>query len=133
MTISSTFFPHKDIHKYTWKSPDGSTLNQIHHVVIDKRFKSSFSDVRSYQGADCDSDHFSVIANFRIKLKKVQKTNNIIPKYNLEKLKEEGENKKYIESLTEKLRPYQTDNLETSDRWIIIRNTITEAPKKNTR
>lgn len=41
---------------------------------------------------------------FRIKLKKVQKTNNRIPKYNLEKLKEEGENQKYIESLTEKLK-----------------------------
>jgi len=77
MTISSTLFPHKDFHKYTWKSPDGNTFNQIYHVnpssAIDKRFKSSISDIRSFRGADCDSDHFLVIAKFRIKLKKVQK------------------------------------------------------------
>uniref|UniRef100_A0A2S2QMB7 Craniofacial development protein 2 n=1 Tax=Sipha flava TaxID=143950 RepID=A0A2S2QMB7_9HEMI len=130
MTISSTFFPHKDIHKYTWKSPDGNTFNQIDHVVIDKRFKSSISDIRSYRGADCDSDHFLVITKFRIKLKKVQEANNRIPKYNIEKLREEGENQKYVESLTEKLRANQTDKLETSGKWTIIRNTIIEAARK---
>jgi hypothetical protein len=131
MTISSTIFPYKDIHKYTWKSPDGNIYNQIDHVLIDKRLRSSISDVRSYRGADCDSDHFLVIAKFRIQLKNIQNTNNRIAKYNLEKLKEEGENQKYIEFLTEKLRTSQTDNLEISDRWAIIRNTITKVTRKS--
>ncbi|KAL4082886.1 hypothetical protein QTP88_029540 [Uroleucon formosanum] len=47
MTISSTFFPHKDIHKYTWKSPDGNTFSQIDHMAINKRFKSSILDIRT--------------------------------------------------------------------------------------
>jgi endonuclease/exonuclease/phosphatase family metal-dependent hydrolase len=36
LIIKSTF-PHRDIHKHTWTSPDGVTHNQIDHVMIDKR------------------------------------------------------------------------------------------------
>jgi hypothetical protein len=37
MVISSMRFPHNDIHKETWISPDGHTRSQIDHVLIDAR------------------------------------------------------------------------------------------------
>uniref|UniRef100_A0A1B0CKX3 Reverse transcriptase domain-containing protein n=2 Tax=Lutzomyia longipalpis TaxID=7200 RepID=A0A1B0CKX3_LUTLO len=58
MTVSSTTFPHKDAHKMTWKSNDGRTCNQIDHVLVANRHRSSVIDVRSWRGADCDTDHF---------------------------------------------------------------------------
>jgi hypothetical protein len=37
LNVKSTTFPHRDIHKHTWTSPDGVTHNQIDHVLIDIR------------------------------------------------------------------------------------------------
>jgi hypothetical protein len=37
LIVKSTTFPHCDIHKYTWTSPDGVTHSQTDHVLIDKR------------------------------------------------------------------------------------------------
>jgi len=41
LVVKSTIFPHRNIHKYTWTSPDGKTHNQIDHVLIDRRWHSS--------------------------------------------------------------------------------------------
>jgi endonuclease/exonuclease/phosphatase family metal-dependent hydrolase len=62
LVVKSTMFPHRNIHKYTWTSPDGKTNNQIDHVLIDRIWHSSILDVRSFRGADCDTDHYLVVA-----------------------------------------------------------------------
>jgi hypothetical protein len=61
-------FLHQNIHKYTWTSPDEKTRNQIDHVWIDRRWHSSILDVRSFRGADCDTDHYLVVAKDRERL-----------------------------------------------------------------
>jgi len=68
LVFKSTMFPHRNIHKYTWTSPDGKTHNQIDHVLIDRRWHSRIQDVRSFRGADCDTDHYLVIAKVRERL-----------------------------------------------------------------
>ena len=56
LVVKSTMFPQRDIHKYTWTSPDGKTHNHTDHILIDRRWHSSILDVRSFKGADCDTD-----------------------------------------------------------------------------
>ena len=34
MIIGGTIFVHTSIHKATWRSPDGTTMNQIYHILI---------------------------------------------------------------------------------------------------
>jgi hypothetical protein len=36
LTVKRTMFPHRNIHKYTWTSPDGKFHNQIRHILIDR-------------------------------------------------------------------------------------------------
>ena len=59
---------------YTWTSPDSQQQNQIDYILCSRRWKSSIQSGKTRPGADCGSDHELLIAKFRIKLKKVEKT-----------------------------------------------------------
>jgi hypothetical protein len=74
MVIGSTMFDHKDIHKMTWKSPDGNTFNQINHLITDARHLPNLMDVRTYRGANVDSGHYLVILNTRSQISNARKT-----------------------------------------------------------
>jgi hypothetical protein len=39
--------------------------NQIHYILIDRRQHSSILDIRSFRGADCDTDHYLAVAKVR--------------------------------------------------------------------
>jgi hypothetical protein len=58
-------FPHRNIRKYTWSSADVKTHNQIDHVLIDRRWHLS---IRSFKGADGDTDHYLVTVKVRERL-----------------------------------------------------------------
>jgi endonuclease/exonuclease/phosphatase family metal-dependent hydrolase len=66
MVLRSTTFPHNN--KDTWKSSNRNMLNQIDHILIKNRFRSSIKNIRSYKGVDIDTDHFLLISKFKLKL-----------------------------------------------------------------
>jgi hypothetical protein len=68
LRVKSTMFPHHNIHKHTWTSPDRKTHNQIDHILADRRRHSNILDVRSYRAADCDIDHYLMVAKVRERL-----------------------------------------------------------------
>lgn len=70
LIIGGTIFPHKNIYKPPWKSPDGRTTSQIDHIIINGKWRMSLHDVRAYRGADAFSDHHLIAATIKLKLKK---------------------------------------------------------------
>jgi hypothetical protein len=104
MRISSTCFPHKDIHKGTWRSPDGKTCNQIDHVIIDKRAATNILDVRTYRGANSDSDHYLVKIKYKCKIaERNNKGKQRTKKINTQNLKSSEIGKEYESEITTKI------------------------------
>jgi hypothetical protein len=100
LTDKSMMFPHCNIHKFTWTSPDGKTHNQIHYIFINRRQHSSIPDVRSFRAADCDTDRCLGYAKVRKKLAvSKQKMHTVhMERFNLKKLNGvEGKEQYHVE------------------------------------
>jgi hypothetical protein len=97
LVVKSTMFTHRSIHKYTWTSPDGKTHNQIDHILIDRRRHSSILDVRSFRVADCDSDHYLVVAKVgdRLAVGKRMVKKMDVERFNLKQLNDEDFKEQY--------------------------------------
>ena len=75
-------------HKVTLRSPDGMTENQIDHVAISRKWRSSLHDIRVKRRADVGSDVHLVAAEIKIKLLAVKKVSSTRNRYNTTKLRD---------------------------------------------
>ena len=75
LVIANTLFQQHKRRLYTWTSPDGQYWKQIDYICCSWRKRSSIQSAKTRPGADCGSDNELLIAKFRLKLKKVGKTN----------------------------------------------------------
>jgi len=128
-------FPHRNIHKYTWTSPDGKTHSQIDHILIDRRWQSSVLDVRSFRGADCDTDHHLVIVNVRERLtvgkQAVQRFDRQI--FNLRKLNEPEVREQYQIEITNRIAALENlnDDEDVDRTWENIKENIQTSVKES--
>ncbi|PNF26081.1 hypothetical protein B7P43_G06398 [Cryptotermes secundus] len=129
MVIGSKMFNHKDIHKRTWKSPDGNVFNQIDHILIDVRHCSDLMDVRSYRGANTDSDHYLIISKIISRISNARKIHGSqAKKLNCGKLVEQGVATRYTELISECLEGL-SDCEDVSEAWRDLRDVIINAAR----
>ena len=133
LVVASTLFLHKDIHKMTWKSPDGRTNNQIDHILVSHRFCSSVLDVRSWRGADVDTDHYLICMNMKIKLKRPDVNDVNRPKrFDTEKLKASEVKEEFLLDLYNRFEVLNMieeadDDLSVNNTWNKIKQVVTKA------
>ncbi|XP_026685664.1 uncharacterized protein LOC103517939 [Diaphorina citri] len=132
MNVRSTTFPHKSAHKETWNSRDGRTSNQIDHILISNRHRSTISDIRAFRGAEIGSDHNLVIATVKAKLRTTQKLKRgYIKKPDLEKLQSPSEVIRYCVEVENRFQALERNDEEDCNvTWNNIKEVILAAGEK---
>ena len=74
LVTANTLFQQHKRRLCTWTSPDGRHRNQIDYILCSQRWRSFIQSAKTRPGADYGSDHELLIAKYRLKLKKVEKT-----------------------------------------------------------
>jgi hypothetical protein len=77
LVVKCKMLPHQNFPKYTWKSSNGNTHIQTDRILMDRRWYSSTLDLRSIREADCNTDHYQVVAKFWVVWQKVNKQHRI--------------------------------------------------------
>ena len=88
LAITSTMFPRKEVHKYTWTFLDGQYRNQMDHVSIRSQFKRSVQDTRVHIGADVGSHHNLGITKAKLRLNSTGKKQERTTRFEESKLRE---------------------------------------------
>ncbi|XP_072389332.1 uncharacterized protein [Diabrotica undecimpunctata] len=135
--IKNTFYQLPRKRDYTWKSPgdtkDYIIRNQIDYITIKNRYKNTIESVKTYPGADIGSDHNPVVAQFRIKLKRVKtpKPKQVIDINRLNDKTIKHQVERGIQANLEKLENTEKiPELDINKYWAIIKKNLLE-PAKN--
>ena len=86
--IGRTLFPHRDVHKLTWYSPNGRDKNYIDHLMINGMCTQSLPNVRVRRWAAVGSDHHLVTTTLKLKLRKTRSSPRGRRHFDVEKLRD---------------------------------------------
>ena len=128
LVITNTVFQHKQAHRTTWTSPDGTYKNQIDYIITKLQHKNLVTNSRSYGGIESYTDHNLVKTQINFRWSKMKTTKrNTVPRINLEnfndKMKQE-EYKQKVEQSYKENQQKQTALTETTNqqKWTNIVN-----------
>jgi hypothetical protein len=103
--------------------------------LIDKRRHSNILDVRSFRGADCDTDHCLVVAKLRerISVSERVRQNFDLERFDLKKLNDVEVKEKYQVEISNRFPALESldESFDMDNAWESIRENIKTSAKEN--
>lgn len=123
MVITNTMFRLPKRRLYTWTAP-GNTKehlirNQIDFMLVNKRYRNSITSIKTYPGADINSDHNPLVANFKVRMKKI-KHNTTTSSMDTKLLKDENirnEVRNSIQTNIQNITEANKFNPDVNEKW----------------
>ena len=124
LALITSWYPRKDIYKGTWKIPGTNNTNQIDHILVSKRWATDIENIRTYRGANSNSDHFLVGARLKQKIAPVTRNRTVNRKrWNLDKFYETDVERYYQQEVQWKLQETSPSN-DIEEEWTCIKETL---------
>jgi hypothetical protein len=113
-----------------------ATHNPIDHILIDRRQHSSILNVRSFRAADCDTDHYLVVAEFREILAMSKEITHKVhmERFNLKKLNEVDGKEQYRGEISNMFAALENIDAEVNvnnKAWETVREYINISDKES--
>ena len=134
LIVTNTYYQHGNRRLYTWKSPGDTCRNQIDYIMVKQRFRNSVKDVRTYPGADMNSDHCLLVARVRLKIK-IPKKSERKEQLDLDCLKEKKVRDRFAAEVKNRFNTLireeteQNDQEDVEELWQDVKDSLTGAAK----
>ena len=109
---------------YTWRSPDQTTRNQIDYIICKTRWRNSVRRVITLPGADCGTDHNLLIADVKIKFKRIKRDKQTL-RYDVDNIGLE-----FAVEVKNRFNGLQLADREPEELWNDIRDIVKETADK---
>lgn len=133
LVITNTFYKLPDRRLYTWTSPrddgeDHIIRNQIDYILVNQRYRNSFTSVKTYPGADIQSDHNPLVGEYRTKFKIIQRAKQI--KHNIRKLKNNTIREQVNKDINDRCRQIEEEIVNSEEQIKSLTETVSNIKDK---
>ena len=126
LCVSNTFFNTKPQHRVSWWHPRAKHWHQLDLILTRRVDLSSIKITRSYQSADCDTDHSLVCSKVKLPVKSLHCTRKERrPRIDIRKTHDQRKVEEFAQVLEDSLPGPPTANAQ--DRWKHFRDAVYNA------
>ena len=127
LCVSNTFFNTKPQHRVSWRHPRSKHWHQLDLILTRRVNLYSIKITRSYQSADCDTDHSLVCSKVKLLVKSLHRTRKEgRPRIDISKTRDHRKVEEFAQVLEDSLPGPPTANAQ--DRWKHFRDVLSTTP-----
>ena len=126
LCVTNTYFQNKACHKVSWRHPRSKHWHQLDMIITKRDSLNNVCNTRSYQSADCNTDHSLIATKVKLKPKKFHHSKRKgQPRINISKTAYPEKNQEFNEQLEETLNTaHRNAERNAEDSWNSLRNAI---------